>query len=77
MTYAAIILAVLKAIPILERMFERVVDLYLQQVKASDEGQVSRVNLEREKLLEEINKPEITQDEKAAIRRRLFELQRK
>lgn len=74
MELAAIILAVVKAIPALQKIFEAAIDLYHQQQDIAAENQAIKVQREREATVAAMKAPGLTDEQRATLRRRLWEL---
>lgn len=74
MELAAIVLAVVKAIPALQKIFEAAIDLYHQQQDIAAENQSVRVLREREATVAAMKQPGLSDENRAVLRRRLWEL---
>lgn len=72
---ASAIFALIKAIPTLLNIFEQCIDLYYQSIKVADESRTAEVAKERDKLLAELKREGVTDDERKVIRRALYNLQ--
>jgi predicted DNA binding protein len=74
MELAAVVLAVVKAIPALQKIFEAAIDLYNQQQDIAAENQSIKVQREREATVAAMKQPGLTDQQRATLRRRLWEL---
>lgn len=73
--WASTILAMLKAVPALIKLFQEVMDLYWQDMNQRVEEQSSKVAKERDALITSLKFDKLTPEQRVAIRRRLYELQ--
>jgi hypothetical protein len=74
MEIAAAILVVLKAVPAARDIFLKIVDLYHAEQDAASESQSIKVLREREATVAAMKQPGLSDENRAALRRRLWEL---
>ena len=71
---AAMILAVLKAIPALQKIFESVIDLYFKQQEAADNNAYDKKKAARDAIIAAMMKTGVTDVELRDLRRSLYDL---
>lgn len=71
---AAMILAVLKAIPALQKIFESVIDLYFKQQEAADQNHYDKKKAARDAIIAAMMKTGVTDVELRDLRRSLYDL---
>jgi hypothetical protein len=71
---AAAIVAFVKAIPAIDRIYQRSVALYYAAEEARDHDHMSEIEQERDMLLATIQQPGITDAQKRVARKRLIAL---
>ena len=71
---AATLLAIFKAIPALQRLFEEAVDLYFMQQAASDQNRYSKKKATRDAIIKAMQKPGIKDEEIKELRISLYNL---
>lgn len=73
MITGATILAIIKAIPALEKLFSEAMDLYIKQSNASDQNEVNDVQKQRDALVASISRS-TNREERDSLRRLLYSL---
>lgn len=73
---AALLLAIFKSIPSLEKMYLESIGLYFKQQAASDQDRYSKKKAHRDALIFAMNQTGKTDDELKDLRRSLYELNR-
>lgn len=73
---AALLLAIFKAIPSLEKIYLQSIDLYFKQQEAADNNRTTAIEKKRTDLLNQMKQPGVTDEELKAIRRALYDLGR-
>lgn len=68
------IVALAKAIPAAQKIFEQSVDLYYSQQEGQDQDQVNAVQQEREGITAALTQPGMTDENRRALRKRLIAL---
>jgi hypothetical protein len=76
MTVAAFVLAILKAIPATQKIFEQVIDLYYASQSAADHTRYAKKKAHRDAIIAAMKRPEVTDDELKDLRRALYDLNR-
>lgn len=76
-SFAALIVAVAKAIPALQKIFEDAMDIYWKQQSAADQDGYDKKKAERDALITAMMKPGVTDNELKDLRRALYELNRR
>jgi len=71
---ASTIWGLIKAIPTLLRVFEQCMDLYYQSIKVADENRTADIAKERDELLANLKREDITDDQRRVIRHKLYSL---
>lgn len=74
MELAAIILAFIKAIPALQTIFVAAIDLYHEQQDIAADSQAAKVMKEREATIAAMKQVGLSDENRAVLRRRLWEL---
>lgn len=74
MEWASLILGIVKAIPAVEKIYKRSIDLYYAELNARDINNVNKVREQREALLASLKAPGLTDENRANIRRILYTL---
>lgn len=73
---AAAILAIIKAIPAVFKMYEQTVDLYFKSQEAADINQMAKNKAVRDALIAGMLRPGVTDNELKDIRRHLYAIGR-
>lgn len=73
---AAALLAVIKAIPAAQKLFSQVMDLYYQELDRRLESESNKIMKEREALVASLKLEGLTAENRATIRRRLYDLEK-
>lgn len=73
---AAAILAIIKAIPAVLKMYEQTVDLYFKSQEAADINQMAKNKAVRDALIAGMLRPGVTDNELKDIRRHLYAISR-
>jgi hypothetical protein len=76
MELAGFLLALVKAIPSIERIYLQTVDLYFKQQEAADQNRYSKKKHSRDAIITAMLRPGITEDELKDLRRTLYDLNR-
>lgn len=71
---AATLLAIVKAIPALEKIYSQSIDLYLSQQSAADNNQYDKKKAERDALIAAMLRQGVTDEELRDLRRALYNL---
>lgn len=71
---AATFLAIVKAIPALEKIYSQSIDLYLKQQSAADNNAYDKKKAERDALVAAMMKPGVTDNELRDLRHALYNL---
>lgn len=74
--WASAVLAVIKAIPAVYKIWKEVIDLYHEQQDAADVSKSEKVLKEREATIAAMKQPGLTDEQRGTLRRRLWELGR-
>jgi|688.fasta_scaffold55836_11 hypothetical protein len=77
MSWAAFIVSLVKAIPLLHELFMKCVDLYYQQMDAKDEANTQEIGMEREKVISELQKKDLTDEQRNQLRRNLYTISKR
>ena len=77
MPVAAALLAFIKAIPSLEKIYLMTVELYFKQQEAADQSRYDEKKTHRDALILAMGKDGVTEDELKNIRRALYDLNRR
>ena len=77
MGWAAFIVSLIKTIPLLHDVFMKVAELYYMQMDAKDEANASKAGMERDKIIAELRKKGITDEERNKLRKDLYSLSRR
>ena len=77
MQFLAFIVALVKAIPSLEKTFLTLIDLYYTAMDAKDENETTKVMTEREKLIAKLRQKDLTDEERNNIRKALYSLSKR
>jgi len=72
----ATLLAIFKAIPALQKIFEEAVELYYKELAARDQDRVVQTQKEREALVAALKQPGLNDENRRILRRRLYDLHR-
>jgi transcriptional regulator of NAD metabolism len=73
---AAAIVAFVKAIPAVDRIYQRSVSLYYAAQEAQDQGEVAEIQKERRAIVDALNQPGLKDETIRFYRRRLATLGR-
>jgi hypothetical protein len=76
MNWAALILAIAKAIPAFKDMYLESIDLYYAQIDAADQSGVSKNAKKRDALLAALKSKELTDEQRNTLRRALYDTSR-
>ena len=71
---AVAIMAIIKALPAAQKLFSQVQDLYYKELDRQLEGDSAKTMKEREALVASLKLDGLTAENRATIRRRLYEL---
>jgi hypothetical protein len=74
MEFAAAILAFIKAIPALEKIYSQTIDLYFKQQEAADINRADRKKTARDALIAAMMRTGVSTDELKDLRRALYDL---
>jgi hypothetical protein len=77
MGWAAFIVSLIKTIPLIHDVFMKVVELYYVQMDAKDEANSTQVGMERDKIIAELRKKGLTDEERNKLRKDLYSLSRR
>jgi hypothetical protein len=75
--FAAVILAFIKAIPALEKIYSQTIDLYFKQQESADINRFDKKKHERDALIAAMMRPGVLDDELKDLRRALYDLNRR
>lgn len=70
--WSIFLLNIIKAIPAINSLFLKVVELYYTQQDAADERRVSDRAEERDKIISELKTKELSDDERNKLRKALY-----
>jgi hypothetical protein len=73
---ATLILAVLKAIPSIERLYVKTIELYFAQIDVADQNAVNKNAKKRDALLSSLKLQGLSDEQKNQIRRMLYDISR-
>lgn len=73
---ATLILAILKAIPSIERLYLKTIELYFSQLDVADQNSVNKNAKKRDALLASLQLQGLSDDQKSQIRRMLYDISR-
>jgi hypothetical protein len=74
--WASTILAIIKAVPAVQKLFTQVMELYYAELDRQLESESAKVQKEREALVASLKLEGLTAEQRSVIRRRLHELQK-
>lgn len=75
--FATLILAFLKAIPSIERLYVKTIELYFAQIDVADQNSVNKNSKKRDALLASLKIQGLSDDQKNEIRRMLYDISRR
>jgi hypothetical protein len=73
---ATLVLAVLKAVPSIEKIFVKTIELYYAQIEVADQNSVNKNAKKRDALLASLHLQGLSDDQKNQIRRMLYDISR-
>lgn len=73
---ATLVLAILKAIPSIERLYLKTIELYFSQLDVADQNSVNKNAKKRDALLASLQLQGLSDDQKSQIRRMLYDISR-
>jgi hypothetical protein len=74
--FATLILAFLKAIPSIERLYVKTIELYFAQIDVADQNSVNKNAKKRDALLSSLKLQGLSDEQKNQIRRMLYDISR-
>lgn len=77
MEVVGLIVTLIKSIPLINQVFLKVVELYYLQLDMKDEANTSKTASERDKLIAELRRKDLTDEERNKLRKALYSLSRR
>jgi RNA-binding protein YlmH len=75
-SWAVAVYGLIKAIPGMIKLLDRIIDLYYQELDQAQEAETEKIQKEREALVASLKLDGLTAENRAIIRRRLYDLQK-
>ena len=77
MEVVGLIVTLIKSIPLINQVFLKVVELYYLQLDMKDEANTAKTASERDKLIAELRRKDLTDEERNKLRKALYSLSRR